>query len=114
MKFLSQYGRFKNFHAGAPFAFAPTLDETQASKAMLIGSVEEVADGLGEWMDVLDLRHLMVSPSSRGSRARRSTTRSTSLPRRSCLGSGSACRWRRRTRDGTATVYDTPRGGAVR
>ena len=62
MKFLSQYGRFKNFHAGAPFAFAPTLDETQASKAMLIGSVEEVADGLGEWMDVLDLRHLMVFP----------------------------------------------------
>jgi len=62
VKFLSPYGRFKNFQTGAPFAYAPTLDQTQASKAMLIGSVEEVADGLGEWMDVLDLRHLMVFP----------------------------------------------------
>jgi alkanesulfonate monooxygenase SsuD/methylene tetrahydromethanopterin reductase-like flavin-dependent oxidoreductase (luciferase family) len=33
-----------------------------ACGGMVIGSVEEVADALGRWKDLLDLRHLVLYP----------------------------------------------------
>lgn len=60
VKFLSQYGRFRNLQPGAAFNFAPTVEESRACQGMAIGSVEEVADTLGRWKDLLDLRHLVL------------------------------------------------------
>jgi alkanesulfonate monooxygenase SsuD/methylene tetrahydromethanopterin reductase-like flavin-dependent oxidoreductase (luciferase family) len=62
VKFLSQYGRFRNMKEGAPFAFAPTVEESRDLRGMAIGSVEEVADSLGQWRELLDLRHLVLFP----------------------------------------------------
>jgi alkanesulfonate monooxygenase SsuD/methylene tetrahydromethanopterin reductase-like flavin-dependent oxidoreductase (luciferase family) len=62
VKFLSPYGRFKNIMEGAPFGFRPTVDEVRASKAMAIGSIEEVVDIIGAWMDELSLRHIAIFP----------------------------------------------------
>ncbi|MDQ2727409.1 MAG: LLM class flavin-dependent oxidoreductase [Actinomycetota bacterium] len=62
VKFLSQYGRFRNLVDGAAFNFAPTVEESRSTGGMAIGSVEEVADSLGRWRDLLDLGHLVVFP----------------------------------------------------
>jgi alkanesulfonate monooxygenase SsuD/methylene tetrahydromethanopterin reductase-like flavin-dependent oxidoreductase (luciferase family) len=62
IKFLSPYGRFKNFGADLPFDYAPTLEETRAARAMAIGSVDDVVDVLGEFRDTLDLRHVLLFP----------------------------------------------------
>ena len=62
VKFLSQYGRFRNLEVGAPFTFRPTVEDVRRVRAMAIGSVEEVVDVIGEWRDVLGLRHLAVFP----------------------------------------------------
>jgi alkanesulfonate monooxygenase SsuD/methylene tetrahydromethanopterin reductase-like flavin-dependent oxidoreductase (luciferase family) len=62
VKFLSPYGRFARFKEGAPFDFRPSAEESTACGAMAIGSVEEVADSLGQWKDLLDLRHLVLYP----------------------------------------------------
>lgn len=60
IKFLSRYGRFRNFYDGAPFDYAPTMEESRECGAMAIGSVEEVADRIGTWARLLDLRHLVT------------------------------------------------------
>ncbi len=62
VKFLSPYGRFSRFRTGVPFDFRPSLEESVACGAMAIGSVEEVADQLGRWCDVLSLQHLVCFP----------------------------------------------------
>jgi alkanesulfonate monooxygenase SsuD/methylene tetrahydromethanopterin reductase-like flavin-dependent oxidoreductase (luciferase family) len=62
VKFLSPYGRFTAFGEGLPFDYAPTLEETRASRAMAIGSVEDVVDVLAEFRDLLDLRHVVLFP----------------------------------------------------
>lgn len=62
VKFLAPYGRFSRIVDGSPFDFRPSLEQTVAAGAMAIGSVEEVADILGRWRDLLDLRHLVAFP----------------------------------------------------
>jgi alkanesulfonate monooxygenase SsuD/methylene tetrahydromethanopterin reductase-like flavin-dependent oxidoreductase (luciferase family) len=62
VKFLSPYGRFMHFADGVPFDYRPTLEETRAVDGMAIGSIEEVADSIGRWTELLDLRHLILFP----------------------------------------------------
>jgi alkanesulfonate monooxygenase SsuD/methylene tetrahydromethanopterin reductase-like flavin-dependent oxidoreductase (luciferase family) len=62
VRFLSRYGRFRNIEPGAPFDFAPTIDDARRTGAMAIGSVEEVADNLGRWMEALHLEHVALFP----------------------------------------------------
>jgi alkanesulfonate monooxygenase SsuD/methylene tetrahydromethanopterin reductase-like flavin-dependent oxidoreductase (luciferase family) len=62
VKFLAPYGRFARYKADAPFDFRPSVEESHRSGAFAIGSVEEVADSLGRWKDLLDLRHLVLFP----------------------------------------------------
>lgn len=62
VKFLSPYGRLRWMAEDAEFSHRPTLDETRAGGVWAIGSVEEVADCLGRWTELLDLRHLVLFP----------------------------------------------------
>ena len=62
MKFLSPYGRFRFLAEDAPFDYRPTLEQTRVDGVWAIGSYEEVADHLGRWIDLLDLRHLVLFP----------------------------------------------------
>jgi alkanesulfonate monooxygenase SsuD/methylene tetrahydromethanopterin reductase-like flavin-dependent oxidoreductase (luciferase family) len=62
VKFLSPYGRFGQYADDLPFGYTPTLEETQAARAMAIGSVEDVVAVLGEFRDVLDLQHVLLFP----------------------------------------------------
>ena len=62
VKFLSPYGRFTRFGADLPFDHAPTLEETRACHGMAIGSVEDVVDVIGEFRELLDLRHVLLFP----------------------------------------------------
>lgn len=62
VKFLSPYGRFSQIVEGAPRDFRPSVEESRSSGAMAIGSVEEVTDQLGTWIDLLDLNHLVLFP----------------------------------------------------
>jgi alkanesulfonate monooxygenase SsuD/methylene tetrahydromethanopterin reductase-like flavin-dependent oxidoreductase (luciferase family) len=63
VKFLSPYGRFGQYDGtDLPFGYAPTLEETRASRAMAIGSVEDVVEVLGEFRDTLDLQHVLLFP----------------------------------------------------
>ncbi len=60
VRFLSKYGRFRNIEPGAPFDFAPSISDARRTGAMAIGSVEEVADNLGQWMETLGLGHVAL------------------------------------------------------
>ncbi|MCU4183181.1 LLM class flavin-dependent oxidoreductase [Acidiferrimicrobium sp. IK] len=62
VKFLAPYGRFKTIVEGSAFDYRPTMEETVGAGAMAIGSVEQVADTLGRWAELLDLRHLILFP----------------------------------------------------
>ena len=62
VKFLSQYGRFAHYKPGVPFTFRPSVEETREIGAMAIGSIEEVTDSIGNWMQLLDLKHLVLFP----------------------------------------------------
>jgi alkanesulfonate monooxygenase SsuD/methylene tetrahydromethanopterin reductase-like flavin-dependent oxidoreductase (luciferase family) len=62
VRFLSPYGRFGQYGEGLPFDYAPTLEETRAARTMAIGSVDDVVDVLGEFRDLLDLRHVLLFP----------------------------------------------------
>jgi alkanesulfonate monooxygenase SsuD/methylene tetrahydromethanopterin reductase-like flavin-dependent oxidoreductase (luciferase family) len=66
-KFLSPYGRFRAYlrpgeTAPRPFTFRPTLEESMELRVMAIGSVDDVVDTLGEYRELLDLRHLVLFP----------------------------------------------------
>ena len=60
VKFLSPYGRLRWFGEGVPFDFKPSLEETRELGVWALGSVEEVADRIGTWAELLDLRHLVL------------------------------------------------------
>jgi alkanesulfonate monooxygenase SsuD/methylene tetrahydromethanopterin reductase-like flavin-dependent oxidoreductase (luciferase family) len=62
VKFLSPYGRLRWFGEGVPFDFRPSLEETRKLGVWALGSVEEVADTIGRWAELLDLRHLVLFP----------------------------------------------------
>ena len=62
VKFLSQYGRFSHYHPGSAFDYRPTVEDTRDVAGMAIGSVEEVTDNIGMWMELLDLKHIVLFP----------------------------------------------------
>jgi alkanesulfonate monooxygenase SsuD/methylene tetrahydromethanopterin reductase-like flavin-dependent oxidoreductase (luciferase family) len=62
VKFLAPYGRFGLYGHDLPFAYAPTLEDTRAARAMAIGSIEEVVDVIGEFREALDLQHVLLFP----------------------------------------------------
>ncbi len=61
-KFLSPYGRFSSYRnpdgSKVPFNHCPTVDESNAQKIQIVGSVDDAVDTLGFWRDLLDLRHV--------------------------------------------------------
>jgi alkanesulfonate monooxygenase SsuD/methylene tetrahydromethanopterin reductase-like flavin-dependent oxidoreductase (luciferase family) len=62
VKFLAPYGRFAFYREGLPATYRPTLEETRMARVMAIGSIEEVVDVIGEYADLLDLRHILLFP----------------------------------------------------
>jgi alkanesulfonate monooxygenase SsuD/methylene tetrahydromethanopterin reductase-like flavin-dependent oxidoreductase (luciferase family) len=64
VKFLSQYGRFKHYAMAdgstAPFDHRPSVDDTIDQKMMAIGSVDEVVDIVGTYVEMLDCQHLVL------------------------------------------------------
>lgn len=62
VKFLAPYGRFTQYGDDLPFDHAPTLEQTRASRAMAIGSVDEVVEVIAEFQRELDLRHVLLFP----------------------------------------------------
>ena len=65
-KFLGPYGWSKGYMGAdgkpAPPGLIPTLEESVEQKVWIIGSAEEVAEGIAEFRDALDLRYLTVFP----------------------------------------------------
>ncbi len=65
-KFLGPYGWSKGYMGPdgkpAPPGLIPTLEESVEQKVWIIGSAEEVAEGIAEFRDALDLRYLTVFP----------------------------------------------------
>ena len=65
-RFLAPYGRFKTY-AGpdggtVPFDFQPTLEDSVGQQVMAIGSVDDVAQTLGYWRDLLGLEEIVLFP----------------------------------------------------
>jgi alkanesulfonate monooxygenase SsuD/methylene tetrahydromethanopterin reductase-like flavin-dependent oxidoreductase (luciferase family) len=63
-KFLAPYGRFSSYRTAdgdkVPFGFQPTLEESNEQRIMTIGAVDEVAETVGFYRDLLGLEHLCV------------------------------------------------------
>lgn len=63
-KFLAPYGRFRSYRlvdgSPVPFGFQPTLEDSVEQGVMLIGSVDDVVDGLGRWQELLGLAHVVL------------------------------------------------------
>ena len=63
-KFLAPYGRFSSYRfadgSKVPFDYCPTVDDSNRLKIQLVGSIDDVVDGVGYWRDLLDLKHLCV------------------------------------------------------
>ena len=61
-KFLSPYGRFSSYRNpdGTKVAFnhCPTLEESNAQKIQIVGSIDDAVDAIGYWRDLLDLKHI--------------------------------------------------------
>jgi alkanesulfonate monooxygenase SsuD/methylene tetrahydromethanopterin reductase-like flavin-dependent oxidoreductase (luciferase family) len=64
IKFLSPYGRFQAYAMGdgstPPFDHRPPLEDTIDQQMMAIGSVEQVVDTLGTYVDLLGCEHLVL------------------------------------------------------
>lgn len=65
-KFLGPYGWSKGYMGAdgkpAPAGLIPTLEESVEQKVWIIGSPEEVAEGIAEYKEALCLRHLTIFP----------------------------------------------------
>jgi alkanesulfonate monooxygenase SsuD/methylene tetrahydromethanopterin reductase-like flavin-dependent oxidoreductase (luciferase family) len=63
-KFLAPYGRFSSYRMAngdkVPFGFQPTLEDSNEQRIMAIGTVDEVAETIGFYRDLLGLEHLCV------------------------------------------------------
>jgi ABC-type Na+ transport system ATPase subunit NatA len=61
-RFLSPYGRFSSYRNpdGSKVAFdhCPTVEESNAQKIQVIGSIDDAVDTIGFWRDLLDLEHI--------------------------------------------------------
>jgi len=62
VKFLSPYGRFNSYRnpdgSKVPFDHMPTVDESNAEKLQIVGSIDDAVDAIGFWRDLLDLKHI--------------------------------------------------------
>jgi alkanesulfonate monooxygenase SsuD/methylene tetrahydromethanopterin reductase-like flavin-dependent oxidoreductase (luciferase family) len=71
-KFLGPYGWSKGYMGAdgkpAPSGLIPTLEESVAQKVWLIGTPEEVAEGVQFYKDMLSLKHLTIFPHFPGDR----------------------------------------------
>ena len=65
-KFLGPYGWSRGYMGAdgkpAPAGLIPTLDESIENKTILVGTPEEVAEGIAFYRDLLGLRHLTIFP----------------------------------------------------
>ena len=61
-KVLSPYGRFSSYRNpdGSKVAFdhCPTVEESNAQKIQIVGSIDDAVDAIGYWRDLLDLKHI--------------------------------------------------------
>ena len=61
-RFLAPYGRFTSYRNadGSKVAFdhCPTVEESNAQKIQIVGSIDDAVDAIGYWRDLLDLRHI--------------------------------------------------------
>jgi alkanesulfonate monooxygenase SsuD/methylene tetrahydromethanopterin reductase-like flavin-dependent oxidoreductase (luciferase family) len=60
-RFLAPYGRFGGYEGvepGQALGFQPTLEQSVGQRIMAIGSVDDVVDTIGMWMDLLGVQHL--------------------------------------------------------
>jgi alkanesulfonate monooxygenase SsuD/methylene tetrahydromethanopterin reductase-like flavin-dependent oxidoreductase (luciferase family) len=61
-KFLSPYGRFSSYRnpdgSKVPFDHCPTVEESNAQKVQIVGSIDDAVDAIGYWRDLLDLKHI--------------------------------------------------------
>jgi alkanesulfonate monooxygenase SsuD/methylene tetrahydromethanopterin reductase-like flavin-dependent oxidoreductase (luciferase family) len=62
VKFLAPYGRFNSYRNpdGSKVAFdhMPTVEESNAQKIQIVGSIDDAVDAIGFWRDLLDLKHI--------------------------------------------------------
>ena len=69
-RFLAPYGRFKAMTgpdgSPVPFDHQPSLEESVVDRLWAVGSVEDVAEVIGEMRDLLDLEHLVIFPDAPG------------------------------------------------
>jgi alkanesulfonate monooxygenase SsuD/methylene tetrahydromethanopterin reductase-like flavin-dependent oxidoreductase (luciferase family) len=65
-KFLGPYGWSRGYMGAdgkpAPAGLIPTLEQSIENKTILVGSPEEVAEGIAFYRDLLGLRHLTIFP----------------------------------------------------
>jgi alkanesulfonate monooxygenase SsuD/methylene tetrahydromethanopterin reductase-like flavin-dependent oxidoreductase (luciferase family) len=65
-KFLGPYGWSRGYMGAdgkpAPAGLIPTLDQSIENKTILVGTPEEVAEGIAFYRDLLGLRHLTIFP----------------------------------------------------
>ncbi|MDY7106487.1 MAG: LLM class flavin-dependent oxidoreductase [Actinomycetota bacterium] len=63
-RFLAPYGRFRSYANPAggetPFDFQPALEDSVDQQIMAIGSVEDVAEAVGMWHELLGMEHLVL------------------------------------------------------
>lgn len=69
-KFLGPYGWSKGYMGKdgkpAPSGLIPTLEESVDQKVWVIGTAEEVAEGIQEYKDALNLKHFTIYPNFPG------------------------------------------------
>ncbi len=63
-RFLAPYGRFRSYllpdGTPRPFGFQPTLEDSMEQRIAVVGTVDDVVEVIGDYQQLLDLRHLVV------------------------------------------------------
>ena len=67
VRFLAPYGRFTSYLEDdgvtrKPFGYAPPLEESVRQRIMAVGSVDDVVDTIGAYVEELGLEHLVIFP----------------------------------------------------
>ncbi len=83
-RFLAPYGRFRNYllpdGTNRPFGFQPELEDSMEQRIAAVGTPDDVAQVIGDFKDLLDLKHLVVFLEFPGPHAR--PARRAAPPRR--------------------------------
>jgi alkanesulfonate monooxygenase SsuD/methylene tetrahydromethanopterin reductase-like flavin-dependent oxidoreductase (luciferase family) len=63
-RFLAPYGRFRNYllpdGTNRPFGFQPELEDSMEQRIAAVGTPDDVAQVIGDFKELLDLKHLVV------------------------------------------------------